>query len=394
MNARGIRTALSIAAAVAVALTCAEALGASTKKAAPKDTGGEKTVSRGEQAIVLLINDEPVTAWEIDQRANLLASGERPAVDLKSRAEARWKQIITDPKTNERFQQLLKEKNVRSKEEAMALQANFVKGLQQNMIEQIKRESRASIMPKVRKQAQDELIEEKIKLQEAKRLGLDITDDDIKGVIKNIAENNKMTEDQFVQHVKQLGFDISTMKSRFRAQIAWREIVRKKYGAQISVNQRDIERALTNAASEGGADTVELQVHKISLPLPGSMNQSVMARRYAEADAMRARFSGCQSTAELARSVGDARFDDLKFVKPGTISEPTRSMLLSAKDGDMLPPVTSPSGIEVYAVCGRRAIKDEKQQQKAAEDLQQRELELHARRYLQDLKQDAHIEYR
>lgn len=393
MNARGIRTTLSIAAAVAVALTCAEALGASTKKAAPKEAGSEKTVTRGEQAIVLLINDEPVTAWEITQRANLLASGERPAVDLRSRAEARWKQIISDPKTNERFQQLLKEKNVRSKEEAMALQANFVKGLQQNMIEQIKREAQASIMPKVRKQAQDELIEEKIKLQEAKRLGLDITDDDIKGVIKNIAENNKMTEDQFVQHVKQLGFDISTMKSRFRAQIAWREIVRKKYGSQIAVNQRDIERALTNAASEG-ADTVELQVHKISLPLPGSMNQSVMARRYAEADALRSKFSGCQSMADLARSVGDARFDDLKFVKPGTISEPTRSMLLSAKDGDMLPPVTSPSGIEVYAVCGRRAIKDEKQQQKAAEDLQQRELELHARRYLQDLKQDAHIEYR
>jgi peptidyl-prolyl cis-trans isomerase SurA len=61
----------------------------------------------------------------------------------------------------------------------------------------------------------------------------------------------------------------------------------------------------------------------------------------------------------------------------------------------MLPPVTAAGGIEVYAVCGRRAIKaDEKQQQKAAEDLQAREFELHSRRHLFDLKQDAHIEYR
>jgi peptidyl-prolyl cis-trans isomerase SurA len=124
------------------------------------------------------------------------------------------------------------------------------------------------------------------------------------------------------------------------------------------------------------------------------MNQSVMARRYAEADAMRSKFAGCKTMSDLARSVTDARFDDLKFVKPGTLGEPTRSMLLSAKDGDMLPPVTSPGGIEVYAVCGRRAIKDEKQQQKAADELQQREFDLHARRHLNDLKQDAHIEYR
>ncbi|MDX2201171.1 MAG: peptidylprolyl isomerase [Hyphomicrobiaceae bacterium] len=395
MNARGIRQLLSLAAAAAVALTCAETLAAGSRKTpAAKDSGEKVSSARSEQSIVILVNDEPITGWEIEQRANLLATGERGGgVDLKAKAEARWKQIMTDPKTNERFQQLLKEKNVRSKEEAMAVQASFVKGLQQNMIEQIKREARSSIMPKVRKQAQEELIEEKIKLLEAKKLGLDISDEDIRGVIKGIAENNKMTEEQFAQHVKQAGFDVSTMKSRFKAQIAWREVVRRKFGAQISVNQRDIERALTSAGHDG-ADTVELQVHKISLPLPGSMSQTVMARRYAEADALRSKFAGCKSMAELARSVSDARFDDMKYVKPGTMTEPTRSMLLSARDGDMLPPVTSPSGIEVYAVCGRRAIKDEKQQQKAAEELQQREFDLHARRYLNDLKQDAHIEYR
>ena len=46
-------------------------------------------------------------------------------------------------------------------------------------------------------------------------------------------------------------------------------------------------------------------------------------------------------------------------------------MLLSAKDGDMLPPTTAAAGIELYAVCGRRAIKaDDKQRNKAQEDLQ------------------------
>lgn len=386
---RHTRLALALAATAALAFTCAEAMGAG-KKATPKETG---TSVRGEQAIVLLVNDEPITAWEIEQRSNFLSTSARPQGDMRAKAEARWKQIIADPKTNERFQAYLKEKNVKSQQEAQAAQAGFVKQLQQNMIEQLKRESRAAVLPGLRKQAEDELIEERLKLQEGKKLGIELNDDDVKGMVKNLAESNKLTEEQFIAQTRSMGFDISTLKSRMRAQIVWREVIRRKYGAQVAPNMREVDRAMMNSASDSGQDTVELQVQKISLPL-ASLNQSQMARRYAEADALRAKFAGCKSMPELARGIGDARFDDMKFIRPTTMTEPTRSMLLSAKDGDMLPPVAAPGGIEVYAVCSRRAIKDEKQQQKAAEDIQQREFDMHARRHLLDLKQDAHIERR
>ena len=70
------------------------------------------------------------------------------------------------------------------------------------MIEQIKREARDAMLPKFRKEAQEELIEERLKLQEAKRLGVEITDEEVKRVMKGLAERNKMTEEQFVQNVK------------------------------------------------------------------------------------------------------------------------------------------------------------------------------------------------
>ena len=41
----------------------------------------------------------------------------------------------------------------------------------------------------------------------------------------------------------------------------------------------------------------------------------------------------------------DARFEDLKFIRPRLIPEPTRSMLLGARDGDMLPPATTSAGM-------------------------------------------------
>src|SRR5262249_60458048 len=63
---------------------------------------------RSEQAIVLLVNDEPITAYEIQQRANFLAlqGGAGLTPELKAKAEPPWAQITNDPKINDRLNTL------------------------------------------------------------------------------------------------------------------------------------------------------------------------------------------------------------------------------------------------------------------------------------------------
>ena len=366
-------------------------------QAPPRQAAAEPPAAgKSEQAIVLLVNDEPITAYEIQQRANFLAlqTGAGMGAELKAKAEARWAQIIKDPKINDRLHALMRERKVASQEQAQAVQKEFAMKLQHDMIEQLQRESRAAMMPKLRKEAQEELIEERLKLQEAKRGGIEITDEDVQRMLKTLADRNKMTQEQFAQHIKGMGVDISTMKERTRAQAAWREVVRRKFSSQISITNRDVDRMISATANETGADTVELQVQKITLPTPGKLDQAALAKRYAEADGLRQRLDGCTAMAGLAKEAG-ARFEDMKYIKPSTISEPTRSMLLNARDGDVLPPATVAAGIEIYAVCGRRSIKaDEKERERAQEELAQKEYESMAKRQLRDLRQDAHIEYR
>jgi peptidyl-prolyl cis-trans isomerase SurA len=363
---------------------------------APAKADKQVQPAPAEQTIAILVNDEPITAYEIQQRTAFLAmqsSGGGP--DLKTKAEARWKEIIKNPKLNDELQALIRQRNVKSQEEAQAVQKEFVIKLQKNMIDQLQRESRAAMLPKFRKEAQEELIEERLKLQEAKRVGIDISDDEVKRVMKGIAERNKMTEEQFTQQVKGSGVEIATMRDRMKAQFAWREVVRKRGQMLISINDRDVERMLSSSANEAGEDTIELQVQRITLLTPAPMDQTAMARRYAEADALRRKFGGCNSMPGLAKEASEAKYEDLKYIKPSTVPEPTRSMLLSAKDGDMLPPATAASGVEIYAVCARRPIKtDEKTREKAMEELAAKEFEALAKRYLRDLRQDAHIEFR
>jgi peptidyl-prolyl cis-trans isomerase SurA len=391
-----------LAVAVGIALSCAPVSAQQAPKA--QKAASQSAVSaqsqapaKAAQAIVVLVNDEPITAYEIEQRAALLAatSGGGGGADLKAKAEARWAQIVKDPKTNERLQQLLRAKNVKSEAEARAVQAEYAKTLQRDMVEQLKREARAVHLPQIKKEAQEELIEERLKLQEAKKLGLEIPDEDIKRVFKGLAEQNKMTEPQFVEHLKSMGIDVSTMRERYRGQFAWRDVIRRKFASQVTINDRDIDRMITSTASESGEDTVELQVQKITLATPQSSDQATLARRYTEAEALQRKFSGCKTMAGLVKDAAAAKFEEGKFVKPSSIAEPTRSMLLAAKDGDILPPATAAGGVELYALCSRRAASaDAKQREKAQGELQQREFEIMAKRHMRNLRQDANIEYR
>jgi peptidyl-prolyl cis-trans isomerase SurA len=61
----------------------------------------------------------------------------------------------------------------------------------------------------------------------------------------------------------------------------------------------------------------------------------------------------------------------------------------------MLPPAVTSDGVELYAVCARRAIKaDDKRREQVQEELTMKEYDLVSRQHLRDLRQNADIEFR
>jgi peptidyl-prolyl cis-trans isomerase SurA len=189
-----------------------------------------------------------------------------------------------------------------------------------------------------------------------------------------------------------MGANISAMRQRITASLSWADVIRRRFGHQIAVAGRDIDRFVATAESQ---DEVELRVHRILIATPADLGQNQVAQRLSEAERLRAKFDGCKSTDGLARGIAGARFDDLGHRRPSSIPEPTRSLLLSARDDEMLPPTIGEGGIELWAVCGRKVIKAEEVKRETAEnDLRQKEFEILYKKHLKDLRQDAHIEYR
>jgi len=362
------------------------------KKAEPRRRAAAAPVTQGSTKIVALVNDEPITGFAVEQRARFLAlSG-----NIGDRARERMKAIAQDPKTNERMKAILQEtiaaNKGKTRDQIIAAfevrKKAYVTGLQRQAVD----EARAGIIPTMRRKALEELIEERLKLQEAKKLTINIADADVDRMFADMAQRNKMTAAQFAEHVSQQGANASVIKSRIKASLAWREVVRKRYGHQISVSQRDVEALAMKA---GGEETQELKIALITIATPGKVDQSSMAARLAEAHSVRAAFRGCSSMPTLAKGRANSHYQDLGFKTTSTIAEPTRSLLLSARDNEMLPPNLSAGGVELYAVCGRRNLKlDEEKRQAAESQLTMQEFEKLAQRYLHDLRKDALIEMR
>lgn len=354
--------------------------GTQTAKATPP-----AVPDRPAQSIVALVNDEPITGYEIEQRVALAMLG---TPEMQKKLQARLKA----PSMNDQFKAFAIKRLQANPPKSEAEQQARLRQLQGEFVGSIKKEVEREFVPTARKQALDELIDERLKVQEAKKLSVVAADDEVDRILAGMAERNKMTTAQFGEHLAKMGANISVMRERIRASLSWTDVIRRKFGHMISVANRDVDKMV---ASVQGQDDVELRIHRVLLSLPASPDQKRLAQRLGDAEGLRGRFNGCKSMEEMVRGVPGARFDNLGDRRPTSLPEPTRSLLLAAHDDELLPATIGENGVELWAVCGRKVIKAADTKRETAEnELRQKEFEILSKKYLKDLRTDAHIEYR
>jgi peptidyl-prolyl cis-trans isomerase SurA len=151
------------------------------------------------------------------------------------------------------------------------------------------------------------------------------------------------------------------------------------------------------AATEGGAAPAAaaetaLQLRQIKYALPTGADQRVIAGQLAAAESMRARFKSC---ADLANGVQGANVTTLQDYKTASLAQPARLLVTNAKVGQMTPPTITQAAVELYAVCGKRAAAvDSAAREQAQRQLMSQEMGLRAERLLRDVRAEAFIEYR
>jgi len=251
--------------------------------------------------------------------------------------------------------------------------------------------------PALKKKATEMLIDERLQLQEGRKLGVTADEDDVTKILDDMAKKNNLTVDGLATALGNAGANIKTLKDRIRSQAVWQESVRRKFRREVQIGEADIDVAMAVTGGHAGtaaaapAETT-LQLRQVKYEIPAGADQKTIAARLAAAENLRARFDNC---ADLAKGVDGASVKTLQDQKPASLAQPARLLVTSAKIGQMTPPTISAAAVELYAVCGKRSFRgDETARNDAQRKLMNDEMGLRAERLLRDLRQEAFVEYR
>ena len=287
--------------------------------------------AQAEQSIVVLVNDDPITVYDVEQRQRFLA-------------------VTTQEQPS----------------------------------------------PALKKKATDMLIEERLQIQQAKKLGITPSEEDVTKVLAGMAKNNNMNPEQLGAALGQMGVNIKTLRDRIRAQVVWQDLIRKKFRRDVSIAETDVDKALGSGAdAEAPKEETTFQLRQVKYEIPTDADQASIAKQLAAVESVRAKVQSCSNLSSFTKDMKGFKIKTLQDQLPGSLGQPMRTLVMNAKIGQMTPPTLSGSAIEAYAVCGKHATKgDPERRQQTETKLLEEELGIRAEGLLRDMRQGAFIEYR
>jgi peptidyl-prolyl cis-trans isomerase SurA len=240
----------------------------------------------------------------------------------------------------------------------------------------------------------NELIDEKLKVKEAKRWGIEVPDSEVDSTYASMGSRMRLTADQLTQSLAKSGVTPQTLKTRIRADLAWQSLVRGRYRESLQLADPDINKALeTSKAEDTDTTSYDYVLRPILLLVPPGSSDAIFESRKKDAEGLRARFKSCEEGLGLARGVRDVAIRDRVIRSSGDLSPELRKVLDSVPLGQLTAPEVTRLGVEMFALCAKQESKsDTPGKRKARESVYTKKFEQTSKRYLNQLRRAAMIE--
>jgi peptidyl-prolyl cis-trans isomerase SurA len=247
-----------------------------------------------------------------------------------------------------------------------------------------------------RQEVIDSLVNELLEMREAKRYSIDPSNGDINEQFNNIAHNMGVDGEKLEQMLNSGGASADTLKQRLRAQMAWASLVRGRYKASLEVPDSDVEAQLQLHKS---ADTTQVGYEYIMRPIlfvvPHGSPDAAFDARKRDADALRARFVNCTDGISFARALPEVAVRDPVSKSSADLVPELRDILNKTEIGHLTPAEQTAEGVQMFAICSKKESKTDAPGMKQMRDeLFEKKFGAKAKRYLDDLRRQAMIEYK
>src|SRR6201987_1329333 len=243
----------------------------------------------------------------------------------------------------------------------------------------------------------NELIDEKLKIKEAKKFGVDPTGSDIDQSYGEMAGRMRINADQLTRTLEAQGIRPDTLKSRIKADRVWTALVSGRYKERLQVGESDVNKQIKD---EGGdamqkADAFEYKMQPIVLIVPKGAPPASFESRQKEADTLRSRIQTCDEANSYFKSMPNAAIREAVVKTSADIPAPLRKVLDDTPIGHLTPPEVTKQGIQMVALCGRKPTTIDTPKRKEMRDkMFAQKYEEVSKNYLNEVRKGSMIEYR
>lgn len=199
------------------------------------------------------------------------------------------------------------------------------------------------------------LVDEALQLQEASRLNITVTDDDVSKGLARIAEQNRMGKGDLERLLASRNVPMSTLRSQVKSSVAWGKVIQKRLRPTVQIGEDEIDAALERIKANIGKPEYLVAEIFLAVDTPA---QEEPVRRAAERllEQLRNGAPFAPVARQFSQSPGAANGGDLGWVQQGQLPEELDKAVRETRPGQVSRPVRGASGYHILMVRSQRTV--------------------------------------
>lgn len=218
-----------------------------------------------------------------------------------------------------------------------------------------------------KKKALRQMIDQTVKIQEAKRYNMLPSDAELTDRIKRLAQNLKLTPDQLYAKLEAKGISKEAFRDYVKAGMGFNRIIQGKYQQDIKASEAEVDAKMAELKSNINAETAKIMndprmkpitvytLMEINLPIDGE-DQMLVQSRAIEAAQVLQRLKSCNGLKAASEGIFNVQKGKTFEADATKLPPQMRAALDKGGVGRAIGPMRGKTGIQLIALCGVRKI--------------------------------------
>lgn len=210
------------------------------------------------------------------------------------------------------------------------------------------------IADQFRAQILDSLIDERLQVQEAKRLNIPIADQEVDGAVQFIEQQNNMDSGNLEKLLSSQGVDIGSLHDQLRAQIAWSKVVGQRLRPRVVVGQDEVDTMVERLKTGGRSEHLTSEIFLAFNDQNPNIRKDIESNAAALVSQLRGGAAFGIIAQQFSQSVSAASGGDLGWISSAELPEPVGPTLETLAVDQVSDPIVTRDGIYILQVRDRR----------------------------------------